>query len=54
MVRFYTLRKRKPNFVIDLIIVKVNAERLEMVIGKFLRNYFTLTIVVMVIAALEV
>ena len=45
--------KRKPNFVIGLIIIKVNTERLEKVIKKFLRNYFTLTIVLMAIAAFE-
>ena len=46
--------KRKPNFVIGLIIIKVNTERLEKVIKKFLRNYFTLTIVLMAIAALKI
>ena len=48
------LAKRRPNFAIGLIIVKVNIERLEKVIGKFLRNYFTLTIVLMAIAALKI
>ena len=33
---------------------KVNIERLEKVIGKLLRNYFTLTIVLMAIAALKI
>ena len=47
MVKSPMLGKRKPNFVIGLIIIKVNIERLEKVIGKFLRNYFTLTIVFM-------
>ena len=47
------LAKRKPNFVIGLIMIKVNIERLEKVIAKFLRNYFTLTIVLMPIAALK-
>ena len=46
--------KRKPNFVIGLIIIKVNTERLEKVIKKFLRNYFTLAIVLMAIAALKI
>ena len=53
MVKSPTLGKRKPNFVIGLIIIKVNIERLERVIGKFLRNYFTLTIVSMAIAAFD-
>ena len=45
----------KPNFVIGLIIikVKVNIERLERVIGMFLRNYFTLTIVSMAATTLK-
>ena len=47
MVKSPTLGKRKPHFVIGLIIIKVNMERLEKVNGKFLRNYFTLTIVFM-------
>ena len=51
MVKSPTLGKRKPNFDIGLIIIEVNIERLERVIGKFLRNYFTLTIVSMAIAA---
>ena len=46
--------KRKTNFVIGLIIIKVNTDRLEKVIGKFLRNYFTLTIVLMAIAVLKI
>ena len=46
--------KRKPNFVVGLMIIKVNIERLEWVIGKFFRNYFTLTIVLMTIAALKI
>ena len=54
MAKSPTLGKRKPNFVIGLIIIKVNIERLEKVIRKFLRNYFTLTIVLMVIAALKI
>ena len=49
-----TLGRRKPNFVIGLTIIKVNIERLERVIGKFLRNYFTLTIVSMAIVALKI
>ena len=49
-----TLEKQKPNFVIGLIIIKVNIERLERVIGKFLRNYFILTIVLMAIVALKI
>ena len=54
VVKSPKLGKRKPNFVIGLIIIKVNIERLEKVIGKFLRNYFTLTIVLMAIAALKI
>ena len=54
MVKSPTLRKQKPNLVIGLIIIKVNIEHLEKVIGKFLRNYFTLTIVLMAIAALKI
>ena len=46
--------KRKPNFVIGLIIMKLNIERLEKVIGKFLKNYFTLTVALMAIAALKI
>ena len=38
-------------FVIGSITIKVNIERLERVIGKLLRNYFTLTIALMVTAA---
>ena len=53
VVKFPTLGKRKPNFVIGLIIIKVNIERLERVIAKFLRNYFTLAIVSMAIVALK-
>ena len=37
-----------------LIIKKVNIEHLETVIGKFLKNYFTLTIVSKTIAALKI
>ena len=48
------LGKRKPNSVIGLIITKVNIEHSEMVIGKFLRNYFRLTIVLMAIAAQKI
>ena len=47
MMKSPTLGIRKPNFVMGLIIIKVNIERLERIIGKFLRNYFTLTIVSM-------
>ena len=47
MVKSPILGKQTPNFVIGLIIIKVNIERLEKVIRKFLRNYFTLTIVLM-------
>ena len=45
-MKFPTLGKREQNFVLGLIIIniKVNIERLERVIGKFLRNYFTVTI----------
>ena len=53
VVKFPTLGKRKPNFVIGLIITKVNRERLQRVIGKFFRNYVTLTIVLMATAALK-
>ena len=48
------LGKRKPNVDIGLIIIKVNIEHLERVIGKFLRNDFTLNIVSMTIAALKI
>ena len=54
MVKSPTLGKRKLNFVIGLIIMRVNTERLERVIGKFFRDYFTLTIVSMAIAALKI
>ena len=33
------LVKRKPNFVKGLIIIKVNIELFEKLIGNFLRNY---------------
>ena len=46
--------KAKTKIIIGLIITKVNIERLERVIGKFLRNYFTLTIVLMVIVAVKI
>ena len=45
--------KQKPNFVIGLIITKVNRKRLQRVIGKFFRNYVTLTIVLIATAALK-
>ena len=48
------LGKRKQNFVLGLIIIKVNLERLEKVIEKFLRNYFALSIVLMVIVVLKI
>ena len=54
MLKASTLGKRKSNFDIGLIMIKVNIEHLERVIGKFLRNYFTLTIVLMAIAALKI
>ena len=54
MVKFPTLGKRKPSFDIGLIIIKVNIEPLERVIGKFLRNYSTLTIVSIATAALKI
>ena len=54
VVKSLTMRKRKPNFDIDLIIVKVNTEHLGRVIEKFLRNYVTLTIVSMAIATLKI
>ena len=53
VVKFPIFGKQKLSFVIGLIIIKVNIERLERIIGKFLRNYFTLTIVSMVIATLQ-
>ena len=54
MLKASTLGKRKSNFDIGLIMIKVNIEHLERVIGKFLRNYFTLTFVSMAIVALEI
>ena len=54
VVKSPTFGKRKSNFVIGLIIIKVNIESLEKVIRKFLRNYFTLTVVLMVIASLRI
>ena len=54
VMKSLTLGKRKPNFAIGLIIIRVNIKRLESAIGKFLRNYFTLTIVSMAVAALKV
>ena len=48
------LVKRKPNFVKGLIIIKVNIELFEKVIGKFLRKYFTLIIVLMAIVELKI
>ena len=54
MVKSRTLGKRRPNFVISLIIIKVNIERLERVIGKFLKNYFTLTNVLITTVALKI
>ena len=53
MVNSPTVGKRKQNFVIGLIVIKVKIEHLGKVIGKFLRNYFTLTIVWMAIVALK-
>ena len=47
------LGKQKPDFSTGLIIIKVNIEHLEMVVGKFLRNHFTLTIVSMAIVELK-
>ena len=49
-----TLKKQKSNVVLGLIIIKVNVERLERVMRKFLRNYFTLTVLLMAIAALKI
>ena len=54
MLKASTLGKRKSNFDIGLIMIKVNIEHLERVIGTFLRNYFTLTFVSMAIVALEI
>ena len=45
--------KKKPKFRYRFNNYK-NIERLERVIGKFLRNYFTITIVSMVTAALKI
>ena len=53
-VKFLTLTKQKPNFVIGLIIIKVNIERLERVTRKFLKNYFTLTIASMATVTLKI
>ena len=39
---------------IGLIIIKINIERLEKVVGKFLGNFFTLTIALMAKAALNI
>ena len=41
------LGKRKLNFVLGLIIKEINIDRLERVLGKFLRSYFTLTTTLM-------
>ena len=46
--------KGKSNFDIGLITIKVNTEHLVRIIRKFLKNYFTLTVVSMAIAALEI
>ena len=54
VVKSHTLGKGKPNFVISLIIIKVNIEGLERVIEKVLRNCFTPNIVLMAIAALKI
>ena len=54
VVKSPMLVKRKSNFVKDLIILKVNIKLFEKVIGRFLRKYFTLTIVLMAIAALKI
>ena len=54
LVKSPTLGKRKTNSVIGLIIIKVNKEHLERAIRKFLRNCFTLSIVLMAIAALNI
>ena len=48
------LGKEKLNFVIGSIIIEVNIERLRRVIGKFLRNYSTLAIALMVTVAVMV
>ena len=47
LVESTTLGKRKPNFATGLIITKVNIEHLEKVIKKFIRNFFTLSIISM-------
>ena len=49
-----TLGKGKSNFDIGLITIKVNTEHLVRIIRKFLKNDFTLTVVSMAIAALEI
>ena len=54
VVKSPMLGKRKQNFVLGLIIIEVNLERLEKVIEKFLRNYFALSIVLMVIVVLKI
>ena len=41
---YNTLGKQKPNFAKGPIIIKINIERLERVLGKFIRKYFTLPI----------
>ena len=54
MVKFPTLENRNPNFFIGLIIIKVNIEGLERIIEKFLKNYFTVTIILMATAVLKI
>ena len=47
MVESPTLGKQKPNFATGSTITKLSIEHLEKVTKKFLRNVFTLTIVLM-------
>ena len=54
VVKLPTLWKWKLNFYIRLIIIRINIEHLEKVIGKFHRNYFTLTIALTATAALKI
>ena len=46
--------RAKTKFLYRFSSIKVNIERLKRVIGKFARNYFTLTIVLMALAALKI
>ena len=48
------LGKRKPNDIIALIITTLNTERSERVIGKFFKNYITLSIASMATVTLKI